>query len=812
MKLAQRLLTGIIFIFIFTASAHSTTWQIFNVTNGLPSNKVTSFSFYSKWLAVGTDSGFAIYNGDDCEWKMPELPNQIASLPVKDLAFDEDGALWIATSNGLFYTQKGHTEIYSTNDGLPNIDIDRIQILRGTIIIGCFGGHIAKAILPSGGKTKFFPVNYIAGFEKENLKLSSVGISSLALDNSLNGSFGTLGNGLGKASGQSTSYLRHSDGIAGDWITDLWQFKDLKKHTKMITTSPEGLSFIKNGILDDSFSPISDKPWLTSIITVNNPQYVYNAFKKASSMNREATYLQKFLDKRSLYLGTKASGIWRFQKGIWTNFNTTNSSLPSEKINRLYIMQRIIVAATDGGLVLIPLDSHQNDEFQLETIGTPYCKSILAPPPISSSSFQYFQTLRNKDYWFIHEKGLSRFKIHKQLQKPDGPTVDIPPKFYSSSSRFEQYFSVNTKEAANSSLTFVPSAKQIQKNNRWQLFSEETYPKTNIPVFPIYSQKITKAVSDSHNQCLWLILNQKYLCRMTIRKKLSKKHKKVIEVPKWEFILENSPWPGGTQLTSLWLKQDKLYVGTKGQGFYILENPNFQDPKKTPPEWQHFSDKNGLPINTVIGFSTWKYNQVNYIVILHQRSVSAWDGEFFDSIEMGGLKNYTSIAGDNSGNLWVGSEAGLFRITPEGTHKEYNSFNSGFESNNITAIAIPPANSNRPCGIWVACDKVAKKEKDGKIWHGTDKPPLIIIPKSKQANEEENDTPDEPGNSNEPTEDNNKKKPKIVEQEIEGGSLHFFNGTIWEKWKYGGINSIMLENEFLWLSSNIRIRRLQLSR
>jgi hypothetical protein len=209
-----------------------------------------------------------------------------------------------------------------------------------------------------------------------------------------------------------------------------------------------------------------------------------------------------------------------------------------------------------------------------------------------------------------------------------------------------------------------------------------------------------------------------------------------------------------------------------------------------------------LPINTVIGFTKWNSDGKEYLAILHPRSVSIWDGISFDSLDMGGEKKYTCIAGDQIGNLWVGSQQGLFRITPEGNRKEYNAFNSNFESDNITAIAIPPLNSKRNCGLWIACDEVAKLGEDARIWGGLDEMPMAIrMPLTEIEKNTMGRNGAYPAN-----------KIKLVEQAVDGGSLHFYNGTVWEKWNYAGVNSITIENEFIWMTSNLRVRRVRLSR
>lgn len=787
-------------IAIFACSSiFASTWQVFNVASGLPSSNVTSFSHYSKWLAVGTDAGLAIYNGEDSRWEMPLLQEGIASLSVKDLAFDEDGGLWVANSRGLIRIFDGIARIYSVADGLPNNDVDRIQMLRGSIVVGCFGGYIAHAALSAGNKITFHPVN----FEEDiNLKISSVGISALCFSNSFNGYYGSLGNGLGKITGKSEFLLKNSDGLLDDWINDMWEFTGKEKETRHIVLSPEGLSFLKNGNVENAFAPLKEKPWFNSIITIQNPSYVYDALPEGENCDDQNTFLKNFLEKRSLYLGTRDMGIWRFQKGNWQNYNSGNSSLPSNQINRLYVYDRFIVAATGGGLVLIPVDSFQNDEFKYCAIGTPYSKTIYSPPPILQPCVQYFQILRNKDYWFVHEKGVSRFKTRGFLKNITDQKEDTEAENISSNARSENSSLEAMKREIDFSGLFSSENKKSDEEWRWQLFSTETFDDKDALVYPIYSEKVTKAVADRANQCLWIIFNEKHLCRMWIKKKLNRKIDKVVEVPEWEFILDDSPWARSTILTTVWLNDGKLYVGTDGDGFYFLENPDSIDRKTNPFRWQHFGSKDGLRTNTVLGFSRWNSAGKDYLAILHPRSVSTWDGSFFGSVEMGGKERYTCIAGDQVGNLWVGSQQGLFRITPEGSGKEYTAFNSEFESNNITAIAIPPINTNRTCGIWVACDEEAKLEDDGRIWGGLDEMPMAVrLPMTEQEKASLGSNAAYPAN-----------KLKLVEQAIDGGSLHFFNGTVWEKWNYAGINSIMIENEFIWLTSNLRVRRIRLSR
>lgn len=47
---------------------------------------------------------------------------------------------------------------------------------------------------------------------------------------------------------------------------------------------------------------------------------------------------------------------------------------------------------------------------------------------------------------------------------------------------------------------------------------------------------------------------------------------------------------------------------------------------------------------------------------------------------------------------------------------------------------------------------------------------------------------------------------------IPGGSFHYFNGRIWDKWRMAGINSMFIDGEYVWFTSTIRVRRLLVPR
>lgn len=775
-------------VLMLTMPVDASTWQVFNESSGLCGRIVNCYASFKTVMAVGTDQGVSIYSGDTGSWSTLKLPDEVASTPVKDIAFDEHGHLWLATGRGLVNVQEKTVNVYDASHKIPTVDIDRVQVNGEHIFIGCFGGYVARAFVPQTGFTSFVPVNYDDGPDAGGFKIKSVGVSGLAMTDANRGWISTRGGGLIEIMGASNFLANSVDGDPESWINDFFMYEGKSREMNTLAVTPTHLSLIRNNNTQQEYKLPVEDPWLNCVVAVKEPGAIFDLLELPVMKDEEAN-LFAFLMNRSLFIGTRNNGLWRFQRGIWTQYLSVNSSLPSDCINRLYIVGRLLVVCTDAGLVLIHLDSHYHDEFQKIGLGNKYVKTIYPFPPLYAAMIPFFQIVKGNSYWFSHLHGITRWKsggFPKNYVEQGSP---------GNSSRIERPSEETEADSAIDSgePEFPVDAVQEEAlRGYWQLFTREYLfhdaPDTATDLYPIPIQKVTCITADKNSDYLWVIFEGNRLARMRMNKRVAIRNGKTqkIETPDWQMLDKHVPWASGTKLNVVWYSQEKIYVGTAGDGFYILKNPASENMKKDPFQWKNYTIYNGLPNSDVRGFTQWNSAQGKILVIRHDDCISSWDGEFFSKIEMGGRRQYTCMDSGPEGNLWIGSSGGLFRLNPEGTVFSYTTTNAWFESNKITAVGAMPLNTGTPLGVWVACDQMAEDFWLNPLANGSDQPPNVYT-----------------------NPDGTKRVEELV---IAGSSLHFFDGLTWDKWLMAGIRNIFIDREYIWTTSNIRVRRLLVPR
>ena len=92
----------------------------FTSEDGLPVNSVMTLERDSRgYLWIGTQDGAAVYNGRD--FKVINMPNQVASNYIYDILAAKDGSFWFATSTaGVHRLYKDEWQTFDTKNGLAS--------------------------------------------------------------------------------------------------------------------------------------------------------------------------------------------------------------------------------------------------------------------------------------------------------------------------------------------------------------------------------------------------------------------------------------------------------------------------------------------------------------------------------------------------------------------------------------------------------------------------------------------------------------------------------------------------------------------
>lgn len=793
-----------IFLVVFmlssdSTSAESLTWQVVTENIGLGGKSANCVAACGNFLAVGTEKGVSIYNGDSCVWQPLSLSDEIASISVTDIAADETGNLWLATNRGLVNIQGKNTYVYGPESNLPTLDINRVQIQENRIFAGCFGGYIVSATIPQGGMARFSPVNYRIEPDSDTLKIRSVGVSAMAMQNNFQGWVSTLGNGLIEVSGSNEFAATNSANQPESWVNDFFIFHQGKsRDNHILAVTPEHLSLIKNGQgLREIVLPKPDQ-WLNCVVTVKeNPDYF--DWVPLPEMQGDEEFLTDFIGRRSVYIGTRSSGLWRFYKGQWRQYLAENSILPSNCINRLYVYKKLLLVCTDAGLVIIHLAPDRFDEFQGTGVGTRYNKTYFP----FETDMTYFQVVKNSSYWISHQYGLTRWKtddknVSRHMRQRDksfenlSTRVEPVPEFEKAEEVDESEATEASENAGELAKAFSEEEQQdqeLESGRYWEHYTNRPDYATATNSFPIPYQEITSMAVDSSTDYLWLIFAGRHLARMRMVRRIEKVDgkKMTVERPDWQMLHKFVPWADGERLNNVWFNGGKIYIGSS-QGFYILENPESEDMKGDPFRWQHYGVFQGLSIPEVRGFAWWPARKGKVLAIMHNQSISTWDGRDFTRIELAG--DNTCIRSGSDGNLWIGTTRGLNRIDPTGEMYLYTTINAHFMSDVITAIGVVPGENNS-VAVWVACDGFARFGENGRNLDGADKMPYLVTRKDGITV-----TYDDYSTS---------------DLKFQSTSLHFYDGLTWEKWRVAGIRDLFVDRNYIWATTNVRVRRMRIN-
>ena len=254
----------------------------------------------------------------------------------------------------------------------------------------------------------------------------------------------------------------------------------------------------------------------------------------------------------------------------------------------------------------------------------------------------------------------------------------------------------------------------------------------------------------------------------------------------WVEISEGQlPWAKYEEILCVKRIGSCMYFGTKSSGLYMLEKAHCLEPEDiTSVSWKRIDmdtkeDDLTSPCS-VKSVALWKTIHGNRVAILHEQSLSIFDGESLVKIPVP-KRRYTCMAVDKFNRLWVGALSGLLYVEPDLKIKDILTAECGFKSDRITAIAAAPDDADYPFIIAVAYNK--DFDPDGKFRNG-DIPPALFC---------------ETGN------------PYRLRAKLAGnntGAINLWDGKMWERFSRPGVSSLLFDQRYLWFTNNVRIMRL----
>jgi len=289
----------------------------YNTSSGLSENDLLTFAVKKEQLAVGSSKGIDIFSAQTLKWyNLGELNEKLTDLPVRCIDYDENGDLWAASPNGLFYINLDdfpkktlQVKTFDTNNGLSTIDVEILQIVKSNIYVGCFGGWIFKTNISNAKENcQFSSVNGFRESNRDTFKIMSVGITALAMDFPKGrGIYSTKGNGLKTLTGNAVS------GLPSDWVNDFWAFQKGKTN-QIVAVTQNNINLIENFQTIAKLKLPDEDAWITSIVTVPLEEMPVTD----ADLSDKYTVLNEFLGKNALYVATRGKGLWIFRYRQWS--------------------------------------------------------------------------------------------------------------------------------------------------------------------------------------------------------------------------------------------------------------------------------------------------------------------------------------------------------------------------------------------------------------------------------------------------------------------------------------------------------------
>jgi len=285
---------------------------------------------------LGAQSAFDLEN-----WNTENSP--LGSNTIQTMIFDQNGALWIATDNGLFTKNGVDWTVYNTS----NTD---------------------------------FPSN---------------AIRSIAFDSANNPAVGFFDHGFSLYDGENWVLYNKDNSALPDNFVKFLKY-DLNGALWISTTGGLVKKMNNDWTMWDSYNSIAWSNNFTKIVVdpTNNNKYVgsinggFLVFIDDTLHSVEISYTHNISDNTihdilirpngELWCASPSGGLqMRFGYNIWAWFNSENSALPSSSFNALIGTDLIYLSSHDQGLVIMDGDNFITINMNNSNLPTNYIVSVL---------------------------------------------------------------------------------------------------------------------------------------------------------------------------------------------------------------------------------------------------------------------------------------------------------------------------------------------------------------------------------------------------------------------------------------------------
>ncbi|MFC1745956.1 hypothetical protein ACFL35_18335 [Candidatus Riflebacteria bacterium] len=767
MNITNKIISVLFFLNIFQVKLFSAAWQVYNHGTGLPSDRVLNVRSYPRQLLACTDKGLGLLHGDSPVWLIINKDSGLPENMVFDALFDSGANLWVATAAGLAVSGAPYEKwfIHQTREGLPDINVRTLAFDGHFIYAGCVGGKVAFAPAGSAGRVVFRTISSDVYLSKNRDSFANPVVSKIAIEGEIKGYYSTHGAGLYRFSGGRAAPLIPLHAKPVKWLEYVSVFPyfpislskfELTKKARILFCGSDGYQIF----LSDKSQKIipfpgenltsgyeSRKKWLSFI------ELEFHPGNDDSLLLADENYQvgEEDLKKFDRVVFNRAIWFGTKDQGVFRyQKKKWNHYLPQ---NSNLPSKSVNAIHFDAEHTYLATDkglvqiSKTSEQFKALE-KLGWGKNFMTILPSIGVEQEIRKIFLEKRMLLASDKGLHVLDDDRGLDN----YVLIDEDLRGQDDR-------NTDAKPDGHFFFFEKNGKLPSNDLLDIAKDE---------FSYY----------------WIATKDEGLVRFRIEDIILEDGKKR---RKFYFKTFGSHYVGTSYLACLYYKAPYLWIGTKDAGLVRMEmtrstNSREQDDfEGIEYSFDRFSLIEGLADKEVIGIFPFEHpaKDQDYPLILHPKSMSMHSSERWGEIKLlaGAMgTRYNTFYQDTSSCSWIGTGNGLYRVFPDGRQVSYNTaYVPTFFDNNV--VKIVPSSTTGPAGETIF---VAVRNSQNQDQFNIKRDPLTG-------------------------------EKKVYESDIDGGGLLWFDGKVWDNYKIPGILDLKFSDDYLFIGTDKRLRRILFS-